>query len=145
MGKDRDEQDAAAEAEQARLDAERKAEEEFLRAREEWRQQQDAKARVKRTREGLTAPDPPRSRGEAQAAGKGSSSTAAGARLSPTSTLVPGSASRRTSASAMGPRAGETAQLRTCPTVRSPTCRRSPCSAGADRHRPRRRRFALPL
>ena len=73
----------------------------------------------------------------------GSSTTSAVAPPS-TSTVSPTAASRRTSASAIGPCAGETTELDSRPTTRSPSCSSAPTSAGSDRRSPRRWRLGLP-
>jgi DNA polymerase-3 subunit epsilon len=60
------------------------------------------------------------------------------------SSVEPTSASRRTSASAIGPSRGETVVLPTRPISRSPSLSSAPTSTGADRQSPRSSRFGLP-
>ena len=73
------------------------------------------------------ARDPPRVRGRLRSAGaERQLHDDCGRAVSPTSTVAPGSASRRTSASAIGPSAGETTELPTRPTPRSPRRSSSP-------------------
>ena len=74
----------------------------------------------------------------------GSSTTSAEASPSPTVTVAPGSAWRRTSASPIGPWTGETATLVSRPTSFSPSCSGVPGSTGALSRRPRRWRLGLP-
>ena len=61
----------------------------------------------------------------------GSSTTSAVAPPA-TSTVSPGTASRRTSASAIGPNVGETSELVSVPTTRSPRCSSAPAATGSD-------------
>ena len=62
----------------------------------------------------------------------------------PIMTVEPGGASRRTSARAIGPRRGETAQLATVATTRSPRRTSSPGPTGAVQRNPCRCRLGLP-
>jgi len=68
----------------------------------------------------------------------GSSTTVAPASSSPTATAVRAGASRRTSASAIGPSLGDTAALLTRPTTRPSSVIPSPGAAAADSSSPRR-------
>ena len=72
------------------------------------------------------------------------STTSALTPSSPTATVAPGSASRRTMASAIGPNRGDVTTLPSLPTSRSPSRSGAPGATGADRRRPRRWRFGLP-
>jgi DNA polymerase-3 subunit epsilon len=68
----------------------------------------------------------------------GSSTTPAPTAPSPTSTVEPGGASRRTRASAIGPKRGETQVLPTRPTIRPSSLTSSPRLTGAEHLSPRR-------
>src|SRR5262249_35711523 len=74
----------------------------------------------------------------------GSSTNSAVTPPSPTETCSARSASRRTIARAIGPRAGERQAVPTAPTSFSPRRSESPCAAGALSRSPRSRRFGLP-
>ena len=83
--------------------------------------------------------------GFADSGQNGSSTTSATMPASPTFKESPGSASRRSSASAMGPKVGETQVELMRPSSRSWPVMTAPRSTGSARRRPRRWRLGLPL
>jgi hypothetical protein len=82
--------------------------------------------------------------GGVAAQANGSSTTRAVTEPSPTASVSPTPASRRTIASAIGPCTGETATLPSRPTWRSPSRSGVPDGAGAERRSPRRWRLGFP-